>query len=611
LVLMACQPGEPEVETIVVTTPVDHTNTITNTITNNNTITNSVAVQNTVDGQNTVYVPTGELQPGHFDEVLIELQRLQDNGTGASVGANGAGENHQHLSEIIYREALPDTNSQMLYCSYTFGVLNADSPGNLSFQAQGFTHLKTTGSKNPGCIHLMPDETDRNIIFTTHHGGLTDGLGFLSGWDLNMVNDATDLDLNGIPDFPTKISSMAPTEIPKLSENSVDVDGDGTLDVATAYEGLDVEGGLIWVTLHDEGLAAYTFDYVAQTFTRVMSYTNLENGWDIRVDGDQAWVADGVGGLVSLDVTDPMNPVEQDRLVLDGLARDITRKDDILYIACESGGVAVVDVSDPSNLVLVEMLAIEGGSAIQLQAEGDLLYLAAWNDARVYDISTATDPTFIGAARHTVWKEYDSTSEEDADRPDITDRTLAIDGHGNYIFDGTWWVSNQFQLIPDRVAPYLVLPENVAQLNFPGDVNLGDTSTIEVVVRNDGTADLTVYDLWSDDPAFTAQETEFLIPPGGSATLHLDFNPTIGADQGPTVTDTANPFSAEESTIFHVVSDDPQQPIREIYLVGNADGIGPGDPFPETTATLMDDSDWSFTADALGSVTLVIYFATF
>ena len=56
--------------------------------------------------------------------------------------------------------------------------------------------------------------------------------------------------------------------------------------------------------------------------------------------------------------------------------------------------------------------------------------------------------------------------------------------------------------------------------------------------------------------------------------------------------------------------DDPSQPVREAYLVGNPAGLAPGDPY-HNSVTLLDGTPWDFTTDALGSVTMVSYFATF
>lgn len=567
------------------------THTVANTVTN--TVTNTVPVTKTVTITNT----TGQLQPGHFDEVLVETQRLQDNAgvVDVSIGDNSAGEDHMHLSEIIYRPASANEVAQMMYCAYTFGVLDATNPANMPFQAQGFRHAKTTGTKEPGCIHLTADDNDRDLIFTTHHGGITDGLGFLSGWDLHAVNDVTDANLDGIPDFPTKVT-LAPTEIPKLTETDM------------AYEGVDTEKGLVWVARHEDGLGVYSYDKPTQIFTPVSTYTDVVNSWDIKVVGDIAYLCDGAGGLVTLDVSDPLNPVYMDRVVFAGEARDIDINGNYAYVAAESGGIATVDISDPHNLAVVG--GISGISAIALDYDSDNLFVAAWDDARVYNAAAdPLNPPIIGAARQEFDKEY-TLETTDESRPNLTDRVLAMAGTGNYMFDGTWHVPYSFQLYPDRVAPYIVVPEDLDQLTFPGDIPLGGSTSQDITLRNDGTADLTIYDIWTDSPAFIPSVNEMLIHPGESQTLTLTFSPTIGYVPDDT-SDTATPPDAQETTLIHFDSDDPQQPIREGYLVGNPDAIGVGDAFPEMDVTLNDGTSWTYTDDALGSVTMVLYFATF
>ena len=46
-----------------------------------------------------------------------------------------------------------------------------------------------------------------------------------------------------------------------------------------------------------------------------------------------------------------------------------------------------------------EALAAVGGSAIRVDYAGGRAYVAAWNDAQVFDVSTPSAPRFIGAAR--------------------------------------------------------------------------------------------------------------------------------------------------------------------------------------------------------------------
>lgn len=556
---------------------------MTKTVTDTNTVTNTVTVTNNNTNTITNTVTDGDLEPGHFEPVVVELQKLQDNG--GATGTNGGGENHMHISEMLYRDGTADWPPELMYCSYTFGVLNATNPGGMSFQAQGWKHTLTTGSRAPGCIHLTSDEDDLDFIYTTHHGNLDDGAPFLSGWDLNSVRSN--------PYAPTSVT-LAPTEIPQVIEPGV------------SYEGVDYENGVIWVAVHENGLAMFQRDETTNTLIRRGEYTDLTNAWDVHVDGDLAYVCDGIGGLVTLDVSNPLAPTEISRLVLEGQVRDIVVSDGIAYVAAESGGLMSIDVSDPANMILLDTEVVQG-SAIAVDYDDGNVFLAAWNDSRVYDASDPADLKFIGAARSTVAKDYVG---DEGDRPEITDRVLGIAGNDNYIFAGTWWVPTNYEFHEERTAPYMVLPENVNYLSFPGDLAIGESASLTIEVSNEGTAPLTVYDMWASDPAFTWSPSQLLIQPGASAPITVTFTATIGAGQ--TTSGTIVTQTGEESAIFELWSDDPNQPVRKAFLVGNAAGAGVGDPFPETTGTLLDGTEWSFTQDALGSkVTLLAYFATF
>ena len=61
-----------------------------------------------------------------------------------------------------------------------------------------------------------------------------------------------------------------------------------------------------------------------------------------------AYVADGLGGLVTVDVSNPAAPTRLGaRTGLPGYVRDVAIAGDYAYLALQDGGVAVLDVSDP------------------------------------------------------------------------------------------------------------------------------------------------------------------------------------------------------------------------------------------------------------------------
>jgi hypothetical protein len=535
-----------------------------------------------VDTEQVIDTEVPELERGYYERPMVWLQKQV--GRGGAVGPGGEGQTHMHTSEMVYREGAADRPAEVFVCSYTFSVLRADDAQNMGYMAQGWLHYPDgypvtplTGTRAPGCINLTLDDDDPDIVYVTHHGNITDGDAFITGWDINSVasNPAT----------PTNVT-LSPVQLPMTMEGG-----------GVSYEGLDYENGYLWVTLHDEGLGVYQRDPITNVISRVASYRGvLENAWEVRVVGDIAYVTDGSGGgLVTLDVSDPMNITDLGRVRFPGVAHDLAVDGTTAYVAAENGGLVIVDVTDPTAPTVLSTVEVPG-SAIAVDYDDGRVYLGAWNDARVYDVADPSNPRIIGAARVEVHKAY---SGDGGDRPNMTDRVLGIAGNGDFVYNGTWWTPNSFQVHADRVAPYLYLPENLNFLTFPGDLAEGEFATQEVTLRNDGNAPLTIYDMWADNPNFTVSPPQVRIEAGETAEISLAY--------------TAGPGGVEERTLFHFASDDPAQPLRDAYLAGNLQGLSVGDPFPETTATLLasnSGSEWS-SVDETGNVLLLGYWATF
>jgi len=596
--------------TVFDTTPV--TNTVIQTVPN--TIVQTVPVTNTVPVTVTVPVDTDPvLAPGQFEAPLLQLKKLLD--TKGAVGAAGSGQSHMHISEVRYRPgdgaARP---AEMAYCSYTFGVVNTTDPENASYMAQGWTWPATdpnTGdtfkTRAPGCQHLAYDDDDPDFVYVAQHGDIDDGPGFLSAIDLHhtLASGAT-------------VDTLAPVLGPQLMESSV------------AYEGLDYENGHLFVALHDGGLGVYhreplgpdglpgpqlqpsgsTVNDDNSMVADAVYTTDLTNVWDVMVRGTLAYVCNGLDGLVVLDVTDPLNPVELGRVATGGNIRDIDLNDPgtIAYLATETNGMVTVDVTDPSNPTVLG--TVKAPSAIEAVAESNgYVAVAAWDDTRVYDVADASNPTIVAATRLAVPKVY---TGDDGSRPDITGRTLAVDLAGDVLFNGDWWTPYTYRFKPENgVAPYVFLPEDVNLLSFPGDLDVGQSSNATIEVYNDGNADLTLYNNWVDNPDFTVTPWQVLIPAGQSATLTLKFTPSI-APTVDTADTAAKPTSVEEHGFLHIQSDDPTQPDRVAYLVGNMAALSVGDPFPSDMAgELVDGTDWTYEANGRGNVLLFAYFATY
>ena len=479
--------------------------------------------------------------PAHYDSPLVRLQQL--------VGQN----DHLHTDEVRYRAS----DARLFHCSYNFGVIDARDPAQMRYLAEGLRHRVPGDSRRPGCIHLA---WDGDVVYTAHRGNI-DNPAFLSGWILR-------------PD-PKDPARLAPEQLPALQEPGV------------SYEGVDAANGLVYVALRRNGFGIYRPD-PQKGFVRIGTSADVTNAWGVRVRGTTAFVSDAMGGLATIDVADPRKPTLLGRVALGGQARGLALNEDTVYVAAGSAGLVVVDVSNLRQPRVAGSARVSG-SAIRVDYADGRAYVAAWSDARVYDVSNPAAPRFIGAARMTR-----DILPGDATRPDVTSRTLGVAAHGNVMFAGNWHVIHSFAVHPDRKAPSLVLPEAVNLVDF-GPVRPSARATVPLAVRNQGTAPLTLFDLSTDNPAFTVEPPTLQIPPGESATLSVAYR---AADE------------ATATAVLHFSTDDPDNPSRRGYLVANQPGLGVGKPLPDLAMARTDGGRWS-SDEAKGHVTLLAYFATF
>ncbi|HEX2699751.1 MAG TPA: redoxin domain-containing protein [Acidimicrobiales bacterium] len=474
------------------------------------------------------------LELGSFSSPLAQIQQLQGE------------EDHLHVDEVRLR-----SDNLLLQCSYTFGVIDVSDPAEMSYLAQNLKHVIPGDERKPGCIHLA---SDGNSVYTTHRGNIRNPA-FLSGWDI------TDRE--------------HPVQLPVLQEPG------------ESYEGIDVANGTIYVALHDKGIGAYRRGADGM-FARIGTGTGFKNAWGVLAHDNTLFVADGVGGLVTVDVTDPTKPAILGQVATGGQARHVALDGDTAYVAAGSAGLVAVDVSDLTKPRVLSHTATPG-PAIRVDFSAGRVFVAAWNDARVYDVADPKAPAFIGAARMTHQLEA-----PEGDRPLATSRVLGIAAKDDLVYVGNWHLVYSFRLYPDRKAPSIVLPEATELMDF-GKVKPGKTADLPLQVTNQGTAPLTLAHNWVQGSAYTVKPEQVKIEPGQSADLTITF--------APTKTD-------REVGYLQLLSDDPREPLRKAYLVGNQPGISVGSMLPETKAVMLDGSPWS-SADAAGKVMLINYFATF
>lgn len=474
-------------------------------------------------------------QPGVYLSPLVQLQRLDGQNT------------HLHVDEVRLGQ-----DGLLLHCSYTFGVVDARDAGRLRYLAQGLTHTIAGDRRRPGCVHLA---RDGDVVYTTHRGNIRNPA-FLTAWDIT--------------------NRQNPVQLPVLQEPGV------------SYEGVDVSNGRIFVALHDKGLGIYERNPATNALTRTGTLAGLTNAWGVRARGNTVFVADGIGGLVTVDASDPAAPRLLGRVTTGGQARDIALDGNVAYVASGSAGLVVVDVSDLARPRIIGTAAMPG-TALRLDYSEGRVFVAAWNDARVYDVSNPSTPQFVGAVRLT----RELNVPED-DRPAATSRILGIAARGTDVFVGNWHQLYSYRLFPDRRAPSLRLPEAAGMIDF-GPVPAGAERTLPVPITNQGTAPLSVFSVNVAGSTFEVAPSRARIAPGATARLSVTYRATS---------------ASREVGYLQIFSDDPAAPLRTAFLVGNQPGLGVNMPLPETRGVLLDGSEWS-SSEAAGKVLLLNFFATF
>ncbi|MBK8164493.1 MAG: hypothetical protein IPK64_00865 [bacterium] len=116
--------------------------------------------------------------------------------------------------------------------------------------------------------------------------------------------------------------------------------------------------------------------------------------------GDRAFGLDYFEGLLTLDVTDPLHPVETARLPLGGDQRAIALGGGHAFVAAGLGGLHAIDLADPDQPTLA-LTMFSGASVRDVEKVGDLL-LVSKDAAGVETLSVldATDwqaPATLGA----------------------------------------------------------------------------------------------------------------------------------------------------------------------------------------------------------------------
>ncbi len=167
---------------------------------------------------------------------------------------------------------------------------------------------------------------------------------------------------------------------------------------------------------------------------------------DLMKNGDLLYVAQGEGGLVICDISDPQNPslVSLTTQGLRGYAAKIAMKDSTVYLAANTFGINVADVRDPDTpVVTVTNLGIK--PARNFHVMGNFLFTAIGEQGvGIADISYPTEPD-IRLQFPTIGYAYGLTTSSDSNYLFVAGGEMGLSiynisdflgGFGNYPLTG-------------------------------------------------------------------------------------------------------------------------------------------------------------------------------
>ncbi len=310
--------------------------------------------------------PTGLDVQGHF-YYLTSYDAVSDHGL-YILDIEDPGAIKHIPNSLIFTELLDiDVEGQLAYLadgSYGLYIVNVSNPyapitagfvntpgnasgvlieGNLAYVADGGSGVQIVDVSNPASPTIIGScDTAGNAYRLALQGDtlyVADGTGGL------VVLDVAD------PTNPVQIDSYA------LSY---------AWDVAL-YGGVVIVGS---------GNGVYSFQIGSlDSLSYVGSYSGGYEFWDVKVRGDVAYVAAGADGLLTIDVSNPSNPVLLDNYSIGAVFyRKLDVQGHLVFVADYSGGFRTFDVSNPNNIKYLDTDTLS--YATDVAAYGEIVFVA-------------------------------------------------------------------------------------------------------------------------------------------------------------------------------------------------------------------------------------------
>jgi hypothetical protein len=212
-------------------------------------------------------------------------------------------------------------------------------------------------------------------------------------------------------------------------------------------QGIHVAGGLLYLAAGQSGLIIYSLAD-PDSPQEIGRYVNLDDAWDVAVEGHLAYVVDEARGLEILDVSSPTQPMRLGFITWDPVyaqAMVVRAEAGFVFIAAGQHGLMIVDARNANiPVIAAEYKPGPDSFAEGLAVKNGMLYLAIGdeqngnlNGLHILDVRNPYNPQLITSTTY-------------------AERTEGIILHSETLFLANPWAGVRTYAIGDPSQPRLV-----------------------------------------------------------------------------------------------------------------------------------------------------------
>jgi hypothetical protein len=171
-------------------------------------------------------------------------------------------------------------------------------------------------------------------------------------------------------------------------------------EIDTGAHGFDVQVQGNHAYLVSPGVGVHVIDISNPATPVAVGFLPSPDAWTVWIDGAVCYVAARASGLISVDVTDPTNPVPLDTITVGTNVWMVETQGGYAFAAAAEGGLAVVDISNPAAMTIETTLDLSI-FARSLDVSGAYAHVGGNSVSEglvVVDVSTPTAPSITGGA---------------------------------------------------------------------------------------------------------------------------------------------------------------------------------------------------------------------